>query len=97
MARARTHPLTNLSDLDKGGHGGFTLALAPPFFGGLGFLLDSGLGWTPILTIVGALYGLGGGVYKVVGDYRTKMAAQDRTPEWARTDNEAELPAGAGQ
>ena len=76
-------PRIELSELDKGGHGGYTLALAPLFFAAIGFLADRWLGWTPILTIIGAVYGLAGGVYKVVTEYRVRMAEQDRTPSWA--------------
>lgn len=76
----------NFEELDRGGHGGFTLALAPLFFGFLGFLVDRGLGWTPVLTIIGVVYGLLGGVYKVIGDYRRKMDEEgERRPGVARS------------
>ena len=56
------------------GHGGFLLAIAPAFFGAIGWLLDGWLGWTPVLTIVGAAYGLVGALVKLMIDYRTEMA-----------------------
>ena len=76
-------PRMELNELDRGGHGAYTLALAPFAFGLIGFAADRAVGWTPVLTVVGAIYGLGGGVYKVVTDYRRKMAELDRTPCWA--------------
>ena len=68
--------MPRLSEQMDRGHGGYLLVAAPALFGLLGFWLDGLLGWTPVLTIVGAFYGLIGALYKVLTSYRTEMNTQ---------------------
>jgi hypothetical protein len=58
------------------GHGGYLLAIAPALFGLVGWWLDSLLGWAPVLTILGAAYGLVGALVKVIMSYRAEMELQ---------------------
>lgn len=74
------------SDVDRG-HGGYLLVMAPLMFGVLGFWIDGMLGWTPILTIVGVVYGLVGALVKLLMTYRAEMAEHAETRRSAgRTD-----------
>ena len=47
------------------GHFGFQLALSTGFFLAIGWWLDGKLGWTPILTILGAMSGATAAFYSM--------------------------------
>ena len=53
------------------------LVALPILFGLLGFLLDRWLGWTPVLTLVLAGYGLAGGVLRAYYAYNHRMRAEE--------------------
>ena len=57
---------------------------APLIFGFIGFLLDHWLGWFPVLTIVGALYGLIGSALRTYYAYAEKMRQQEEGKPWTR-------------
>ncbi len=44
---------------------GLQFAMAVALFTWLGWIADNRLGWTPLLTIVGAFVGAGGGFYSM--------------------------------
>ncbi len=44
---------------------GLQFAMAVGLFTWLGWIADNRLGWTPVLTIVGAFIGAGGGFYSM--------------------------------
>lgn len=68
------------------GHGGYLLVMAPALFAGLGWWLDGLMEWTPVLMIIGGLYGLVGALYKVISSYRLEMTRHDAVRRGGRTD-----------
>ncbi|MCB1026272.1 MAG: AtpZ/AtpI family protein [Microthrixaceae bacterium] len=78
--------MPKLSEQIDRGHGGYLLVIAPALFGLLGFWLDGLLGWAPVLTIVGAAYGLAGALYKVISSYRNEMDTQATVRRAARPE-----------
>jgi len=57
---------------------------APLIFGFIGFLLDHWLGWTPVLTIILALYGIGGAALRMYYGYAAKMREHDAEMPWSK-------------
>ena len=57
---------------------------APLLFGLLGWLLDHWLGWSPVLTILFGLYGLGGGILRAYYGYAAKMKTEEAGKPWAK-------------
>jgi F0F1-type ATP synthase assembly protein I len=57
---------------------------APLIFGFLGFLLDCWLGWTPVLMIIGAVYGIGGAALRMYYGYAAKMREHEAGMPWNR-------------
>lgn len=73
-----------LNRLNRRGHAGYTIALAPLVFGLIGHWLDGLLGWSPWLALSLAVYALIGAIVHTMVEYRREMAAEDRTPVWTR-------------
>lgn len=63
----------------------FELALTPAVFGGLGFLVDSWAGTTPIFTIVFLVVAVAGVGYMTWHRYETEMQAKEQEAVWARS------------
>lgn len=82
--RATAESQDELNRLNRRGHAGFTIALAPLGFGLIGHWLDGVTGWGPWLAISFAVYALVGAIVHTMIGYRREMAAEDRTPEWTR-------------
>ena len=57
---------------------------APLLFAFAGWLLDRWLGWSPVLTIILGLYGLGGGVLRAYYGYVAKMKLEEEGKPWTR-------------
>lgn len=81
-ATAESHD--ELNRLNRRGHAGYTIALAPLVFGLIGYWLDGVTGWGPWLTIGFAAYALIGAIVHTMVEYRREMALEDRTPKWTR-------------
>ncbi|MEZ5380366.1 MAG: AtpZ/AtpI family protein [Microthrixaceae bacterium] len=88
-------PPPRLSEQIDRGHGGYLLAIAPALFGLVGWWLDSLLGWAPVLTILGATYGLVGALVKVIMSYRAEMALQGDARRTVRNTAEGSHRAAA--
>lgn len=87
MARplnAMSESQDELNRLNRRGHAGFTIALAPLVFGLIGHWLDGATGWSPWLAISFATYALVGAIVHTMVEYRREMAEEDRTPAWTR-------------
>lgn len=66
---------TTMQDAMWRGHGGWEMAAAPVLFGLGGWFVDGWLGTTPIVTVVGAIVGLGGSVTNQYYRYNARMSA----------------------
>lgn len=64
----------------------FELVGAPLLMGLVGFFLDRWLGFTPVLTIVFALWGLIGGALRAYYAYAEKMRLAQVDKPWSRSD-----------
>ena len=63
----------------------FELALTPAVFGGLGFLVDSWVGTTPLFMIVFLFFAVAGVGYMTWHRYETEMQAKEQEAAWARS------------
>lgn len=67
----------------------FELALTPAVFGGLGFLLDSWIGTTPLFTIVLLFFAVAGVGYMTWFRYEAEMQEKEQEAVWARSQRKA--------
>lgn len=61
-----------------------TIALAPVFFGAIGWLVDSWLGTSPLFTITFGLFGAVAAVAWLWAQYQETSARQDEGKPWTR-------------
>lgn len=62
------------------------LALTPTIFGGLGWLIDRGVGTSPLFTLVMFLLAVVGMFARMWYGYDTRMRAHEASAPWARTN-----------
>lgn len=65
-------------------HGSFELVVSPVILALIGYLIDSALGITPVLTIIAAVLGVAGASVKAYYTYRLNMDEQSRRREQQR-------------
>ena len=56
----------------------------PLVFAAVGFFLDRFLGWTPVLTVIGAVWGLVGAFLRNYYMYQRQMDAAEEGKPWRR-------------
>lgn len=62
----------------------FELAVTPALFGGIGYVVDQGLGTQPLFMIVALLAALAGMFVRLWYAYDSEMKAEEARSPWAR-------------